>query len=332
MIDLESLFNLSYGMCIVSSKRNGKINGCIMNTVFQLTPEPPVIAISVSRENLTHEYIAESTVFVVSILAEKTPLEFMGRFGYRSGRDFDKFQKVNYKIGMTGPPIVLDNTVGFIEAEVTEAIDVETHTLFIGRVIACETIDEGETPMTYNYYRDVKGGRTPRTAATYIAKKPETKSKQGVKEMKKYNQKTAFMIRYRELKDKYTIYLGLQKQKHRKTINIGNCFVVGLPSTFSHDKRMIHKAAFRMFGFGRDLGSRQATGGKTDQTVRPHNRFRHRSRGRSGLNRQRGSSDVGGGATIERSLTIGAELDSTGQNQLVVARRGASLPRKKDAH
>ncbi len=186
MLDFESLFNLSYGMCIVSSKRNGKINGCIVNTVFQLTPEPPVIAISVSRENLTYEYIAESTVFVVSILAEKTPLEFMGRFGYRSGRDFDKFQKVNYKIGMTGPPIVLDNTVGFIEAEVTEAIDVETHTLFIGRVIACETINEGEAPMTYNYYRDVKGGRTPRTAATYIAKKSETESKQGLREMQKY--------------------------------------------------------------------------------------------------------------------------------------------------
>jgi len=186
MLDLESLFNLSYGMCIVSSKRNGKINGCIVNTVFQVTPEPPIIAISVNRENLTYEYITKSKVFVVSILAEKTPLEFMGRFGFRSGRDFDKFQKVNYKIGMAGTPIVLDNTVGFIEAEVTEAIDVETHTLFIGRIIACETIDESEVPMTYNYYRDVKGGRTPRTAATYVEKKQDTKTEKGNQEMKKY--------------------------------------------------------------------------------------------------------------------------------------------------
>ena len=186
MLDLESLFNLSYGMCIISSKKDGDFNGCIVNTVFQITPEPPMIAVSVNRQNLTHEYITESKVFVISVLAEKTPLEFMGRFGFRSGRDFDKFQKVNYKIGMAGTPIVLGNTVAFIEAEVTNAIDVETHTLFIGRIIACETIDENKVPMTYNYYRDVKGGRTPRTAATYIAKKPEMKSKQGVKEMKKY--------------------------------------------------------------------------------------------------------------------------------------------------
>ena len=186
MLDLESLFSLSYGMCIISSQKEGVFDGCIVNTVFQITPEPPMIAVSVNRQNLTHEYITESKVFVISILSEKTPLKFMGKFGFRSGRDFDKFQDVNYKIGMAGAPIVLDNTVGFIEAEVTNAIDVETHTLFIGRITACKTIDEHKVPMTYNYYRDVKGGRTPRTAATYISKKAETKSGKGDYKMEKY--------------------------------------------------------------------------------------------------------------------------------------------------
>jgi ferric-chelate reductase [NAD(P)H] len=175
MLDLESLFNLSYGMCIVSSKKIDKINGCIVNTVFQITPEPAMIAVSVNRENLTYEYIAESRVFAVSILAEGTPLEFTGRFGFRSGRNMDKFQAVSCKIGITGAPIVLDNTVGFIEVEVTDAVDVETHTLFIGKIVACETIDDSKVPMTYTYYRDVKGGRTPRTAATYIKKKSKEK-------------------------------------------------------------------------------------------------------------------------------------------------------------
>ena len=110
-------------MYIVSSEKDGDFNGCIVNTAFQITPEPPMIAVSVNRQNLTYEYITKSKVFVVSILAEKTPLEFMGRFGFRSGRDFDKFQKVNYKIGMAWTPIVLDSTVGFIEAEVTEPIE-----------------------------------------------------------------------------------------------------------------------------------------------------------------------------------------------------------------
>jgi len=185
MIDLESLFNLSYGMCIVSSKKDGKFDGCIANTVFQLTPEPPMIAVSINRGNLTHEYIADSRVFTVSILAEESPMQFVGKFGFRSGRDIDKFQDLNYRTGTTGAPIVLDNTVGFIEAEVTASIDIETHTLFIGKITACETIDESKIPMTYAYYRDVKHGRTPKTAATYHKVEPKTKSRKGEK-MKKY--------------------------------------------------------------------------------------------------------------------------------------------------
>jgi len=186
MLDLESLLNLSYGMCIISSKKDGSFNGCIINTAFQITPEPPMIAVSVNKQHLTHEYIAESKVFVVSVLAEGTPLEFIGKFGFRTGTDVDKFQGVNYKTGIAGAPILMDNTVAFIEAEVTDAIDIETHTLFIGRITACQTIDEDTVPMTYNYYRDVKGGRTPRTAATYIEKKPKTKLEKGDHEMKKY--------------------------------------------------------------------------------------------------------------------------------------------------
>jgi len=186
MLDLESLFNLSYGMCIISSKKDGEFNGCIVNTVCQITSEPPTLAVSVNKENLTHKYITESKVFVISVLAEVTPLEFIGKFGFRTGRDINKFEQVNCRIGQSGVPIILDNTVGFIEAEVIKIFDVGTHTLFIGRIMACETVDDGKVPMTYNYYRDVKHGRTPRTAATYIPKKSETKSKQGVKNMKKY--------------------------------------------------------------------------------------------------------------------------------------------------
>jgi rubredoxin/flavin reductase (DIM6/NTAB) family NADH-FMN oxidoreductase RutF len=173
-------------MCIAGSKKIDKINGCIINTAFQITPEPPMLAISVSKENLTYQYIAESKVFAISILAEGAPIEFIRGFGFGSGRKADKFQAVNYKIGITGAPIVLDNTVGFIEAEVTNAIDVETHTLFIGKIVACEIIDANKIPMTYTYYRDVKGGKTPRTAATYIKRKSQGKPVRGDKEMKKY--------------------------------------------------------------------------------------------------------------------------------------------------
>ena len=186
MIDLESLFELSYGMCILSSKKNGKLNGCIVNTVFQLTPEPPMVAVSVNRQCLTHEYITQSKVFTVSILSQQTPMPFIGGFGFRTGRDTNKFEQVKYKMGQTGAPIILDNTVAFLEAEVTESIGVETHTLFIAKIVACETLDENAEPMTYAYYRDIKHGKTPKTAATYIKVKPKANLKKGARNMKKY--------------------------------------------------------------------------------------------------------------------------------------------------
>ena len=181
MLDLESLFKLNYGMCIVSSKKGDKFNGCIVNTVFQLTPEPPMVAVSINRQCLTHEYITDSRVFTVSILSQGTPMPFIGTFGFRSGRDIDKFKGVNYKTGRTGVPIILDNTAAFLEAEVIESIDVITHTLFIAKIVACETLDENAEPMTYNYYRVIKHGGTPKTAATYVKVKPKAKVEEGGK-------------------------------------------------------------------------------------------------------------------------------------------------------
>jgi ferric-chelate reductase [NAD(P)H] len=175
MLDLDSLFKLSYGMCTVSSRKGGKLNGCIVNTVFQVIPEPPMVALSVNRQCLTHEYIADSKVLAVSVLSEEAPMSFTGKFGFRSGKDIDKFEQVSYKIGQTGAPIVLDNTVGFLEAEVTDSIELVTHTLFIAKIVACQTLDDSKQPMTYAYYRDVKHGRTPKSAATYIREKTDAK-------------------------------------------------------------------------------------------------------------------------------------------------------------
>ena len=186
MIDLQSLFNLSYGMCIVSSKKADRFNGCIVNTVFQIVPEPPMVAASINRQCLTHEYITESKVFTVSVLSQQTPMPFIGRFGFRSGRDFDKFDNVNYRLGQTKTPIVLDNTVAFLEAEVTQSIDVVTHTLFIAKIVACKTLNETAEPMTYAYYRDIKQGKTPKTAATYIRLESKPSPRKGVRVMNKY--------------------------------------------------------------------------------------------------------------------------------------------------
>ena len=122
---------------------------------------------SINKENLTHEFISASKIFSASILTQDTDMKFIGNFGFKSGRDIDKFKDVNYKQGITGVPIVLDNSAGYLEAEVINSIDVGTHTVFIGKVVAAEIIGEQE-PMTYAYYHQVKRGVAPKTAPTYI--------------------------------------------------------------------------------------------------------------------------------------------------------------------
>ena len=179
----KTLHKISYGLYVVSSKKNNKINGQIANTVFQITSEPPTVAVSINKDNLTHEFIKESKVFTISVLSEDTPMKFIGHFGFKSGKDIDKFKDVNYRIGATNSPIVLDYTVAYFECEVINNLDVGTHTVFIGKVIDAEIIND-KKPMTYDYYHKVKKGKAPKTAPTYISE--EKNKKMEVKKMQKY--------------------------------------------------------------------------------------------------------------------------------------------------
>jgi rubredoxin len=103
----------------------------------------------------------------MSILCEKAPMPYIGTFGYKSGRNIDKFKDVKYKIGKTGAPIVLDHSLAFIEAEVINQISIGTHTIFIGKIVDADILKEDRC-MTYEYYHVIKGGKSPKNAPTYI--------------------------------------------------------------------------------------------------------------------------------------------------------------------
>lgn len=180
----KTLHKISYGLYVICSKNGKKMNGQIANALFQVTAEPATIAVSINKQNLTHEYIKKSNFFTVSILSENTPMVFIGNFGFKSGRDIDKFKDVEYKLGKAKSPIVLDNALACIEAKMIDKIDVGTHTIFIGRVEGAEILSEGK-PMTYEYYHKVKGGVSPKTAPTYdIMVDKETKKEE--EKMDKY--------------------------------------------------------------------------------------------------------------------------------------------------
>lgn len=155
-------------MFIVSShNKEGRPNGQIANTVFQITSEPVTIAVSINKKNLTHEYIESSGCFTISILDESAPLSFIGKFGFRSGRTEDKLKGVKYATLASGCPAVLDNAIGYIGAKVAKSFDCSTHTLFLGEMTDSKILKSGR-PMTYDYYHQVKRGTTPETAPTFI--------------------------------------------------------------------------------------------------------------------------------------------------------------------
>ncbi len=182
----KTLHKISYGLYIICSKKGKKINGQIANALFQVTAEPQTVAVSINKKNLTHEFIEDSKVFTISVLSEKTPMTLIGTFGFKSGRDIDKFKDVKYKFGKTQTPIVLDSTLAYVEAKLIDKIDVGTHTIFIGQVEDGEILTD-ETPMTYEYYHKVKGGFSPKNAPTYSGEidKQIKKQKEEIK-MTKY--------------------------------------------------------------------------------------------------------------------------------------------------
>jgi flavin reductase (DIM6/NTAB) family NADH-FMN oxidoreductase RutF/rubredoxin len=178
-MNLKAVQKICYGLYIISSKKDNRINGQIANTVFQITSDPPTMAVSINKQNLTGEYIAESKVFSVSILSKEAPMALIGGFGFKSGRDINKFEDVKYKEGTTGAPVVTDYTVGYLDCEVIGTTDVGTHNIFIGKVVDCDTFSDLVEPMTYAYYHEIKGGKSPKTAPTYV-KEEESRAKPAV--------------------------------------------------------------------------------------------------------------------------------------------------------
>jgi len=165
-MDAKALYLISYGMYIICSKKGDKINGQTANSVIQVASEPPIISVCINKQNLTHEFIRDSKVFTASVLSQAAPLKLIGGFGFKSGRDLNKFYGVKYKLGQSGAPVILDSTLGYLEAKVIDSVDVKTHTIFIGELVGAEVLGEGE-PMTYAYYHMVKRGTTPKSAPSF---------------------------------------------------------------------------------------------------------------------------------------------------------------------
>ncbi|MFH0957890.1 MAG: flavin reductase family protein [Pseudomonadota bacterium] len=165
-VDHNVFREVSYGLYLISSFDDKRKNGQIVNTVIQVTSDPPCFAVIINRKNFTHELISSSKRFGVSVLGDSTPFPFIGLFGFKSGRDVNKFEKVGYIEGLTGCPLVTDYALGVMEIKVTHTLDVITHTVFVGEVVYSKALADGR-PLTYEYYHVHLKGKTSKNAPTY---------------------------------------------------------------------------------------------------------------------------------------------------------------------
>ena len=166
-MDSRVFWDLSYGVYITTVMDGERPTGCVTNSAMQITSEPATIAVSVNHDNYTNSCIEKSGKFAVCICSEATKPLTIGTFGFRSGRDFNKFDDIPYEM-KAGLPIVRDSINGYVVCEVINKLETDTHTVFLGRVMESERFDIGSKPMTYAYYHEVVKGRAPKNAPTYI--------------------------------------------------------------------------------------------------------------------------------------------------------------------
>lgn len=162
--DLSVLYNLSYGLYIVGAFKNGKAVGCTINTCFQITSDTPRVAVSLNKNNHTLEAVLQNGRFSVSILSEDSDPAVIGRFGFMSSRDTDKYERRGYEV-IDYVPCVNGRFAGRLILEVEQTVDCGTHMLIIARLT--DTVKGEGTPMTYAYYHNVIKGKEPKNAPTY---------------------------------------------------------------------------------------------------------------------------------------------------------------------
>ncbi len=158
----KALFNITYGLYVLTARQGEKDNGCIINSVMQVAEKPVRLALSVSKQNLTCDMIRQTGIFNVSALTTEAEFDLFRRFGFQSGRDADKFEGLSgVKRSENGLTYLTECTNAFLSAKVVEMQDLGTHYLFIAEVTDGEVLGDGWA-CSYAYYQaDIKPKPAP---------------------------------------------------------------------------------------------------------------------------------------------------------------------------
>ena len=153
-MDTNALFKIGYGLYILTAKEDNKDNGCIINTVMQVTSDPCMIAVAVNKLNYTNQMIQKTRKFNVSTLSEDATFDVFKHFGFQSGANVNKFETFyDVKRSLNGLFYITKDTNSYMSAYVKQEIDLNTHTLFIAQLVGAEILSDVPT-ATYEYYRN----------------------------------------------------------------------------------------------------------------------------------------------------------------------------------
>ena len=150
-IDPTSLFNIGYGLYVITSNDGNKDNGLIVNAVMQVTSTPNRVAVAINKLNYSHDTIKTSGIMNVCCLSVKAPFDVFKTFGFASGKDTDKFAGKSVKRSENGLVYLDEYTNSYFSLKVESYIDLDTHGMFICSVTEAARISDDET-MTYTYY------------------------------------------------------------------------------------------------------------------------------------------------------------------------------------
>lgn len=190
-MEQKALQKLSYGLYIIGSKAvnevvtsenhhlmgvDGRNVGCVVNTVFQVTSADPYIAVSINKNNYTHDCILQSGVLTVSVLTEKADAQLIGIFGFQTSRDYNKYEKIAYESSSYGATLT-EGVNAVLKCTVVSVTDAGTHSVILAKVEDADIVST-EPSMTYDYYHRVVKGSAPKNAPTYVAPEEEKKTEE----------------------------------------------------------------------------------------------------------------------------------------------------------
>ncbi len=151
-MDKKAMYDIGYGLYVLTAREDGKSSGCIINTAMQVTSTPNRISIAVNKQNHTHDMILRTKAFNLSVLGEQAGFDLIRHFGFQSGRDVNKFEDFEQPCTITGIPYIAEHTTAWLSCWTQQTIDLGTHTLFIADVTDGGKLGS-ENPMTYAYYQ-----------------------------------------------------------------------------------------------------------------------------------------------------------------------------------